>query len=84
MPTVFWLVEFHSSGGPFSFTAEDHAEFVDAFYRIAQDRNSDGSGRRVLFPKSISYRKAKPRLSLSLGKENPHEQHQERFTRRGT
>jgi hypothetical protein len=32
------LVEFHSEGGPFRFTAQDHTEFVDAFYRIAQDR----------------------------------------------
>src|SRR6476620_5021378 len=32
------VVEFHSKGGPFRFTAQDHTEFVDAFYRIAQDR----------------------------------------------
>src|SRR5271168_4484369 len=32
------VVEFHSKGGPFTFTAQDHTEFVDAFYRIAQDR----------------------------------------------
>ncbi len=32
------VVEFHSNGGPFLFTAQDHTEFVDAFYRIAQDR----------------------------------------------
>src|SRR5260221_3665835 len=32
------VVEFHSKGGPFIFTAQDHTEFVDAFYRIAQDR----------------------------------------------
>jgi enoyl-CoA hydratase/carnithine racemase len=32
------IVEFHSNGGPFIFTAQDHTEFVDAFYRIAQDR----------------------------------------------
>jgi hypothetical protein len=25
-------------GGPLTFTAQDHTEFVDAFYRIAQDR----------------------------------------------
>ena len=30
--------EFHTNEGPFTFTARDHAEFVDAFYRIAQDR----------------------------------------------
>jgi enoyl-CoA hydratase/carnithine racemase len=32
------VVEFHSNGGPFTFTAQDHTDFVDAFYRIAQDR----------------------------------------------
>jgi enoyl-CoA hydratase/carnithine racemase len=32
------LVEFHSNGGPLTFTAHDHTEFVDAFYRISQDR----------------------------------------------
>jgi enoyl-CoA hydratase/carnithine racemase len=31
-------VEFHSNGGPLTFTAQDHTDFVDAFYRIAQDR----------------------------------------------
>jgi hypothetical protein len=32
------VAEFHSNDGPFTFTAPDHTEFVDAFYRIAQDR----------------------------------------------
>jgi enoyl-CoA hydratase/carnithine racemase len=32
------VVEFHTNGGPLIFTAEDHTQFVDAFYRIAQDR----------------------------------------------
>src|ERR1700728_2778277 len=32
------VAEFHTNGGPFNFTAPDHTEFVDAFYRIAQDR----------------------------------------------
>src|SRR6266566_4515600 len=32
------VVEFHSKGGPLIFTAQDHTEFVDAFYRISQDR----------------------------------------------
>src|SRR6266850_2615172 len=32
------VAEFHSNGGPFIFTAQDHTELVDAFYRIAQDR----------------------------------------------
>ena len=30
--------QFHTNGGPFLFTAKDHTEFVDAFYRISQDR----------------------------------------------
>ena len=32
------IVVFHTDGGPIKFTAQDHTEFVDAFYRIAQDR----------------------------------------------
>jgi enoyl-CoA hydratase/carnithine racemase len=32
------VAEFHTNGGPFTFTAPDHTEFVDAFYRISQDR----------------------------------------------
>jgi enoyl-CoA hydratase/carnithine racemase len=32
------VAEFHNNGGPFTFTAQDHTEVVDAFYRIAQDR----------------------------------------------
>jgi hypothetical protein len=32
------VAEFHTDGGPFTFTAQDHTELVDAFYRIAQDR----------------------------------------------
>jgi enoyl-CoA hydratase/carnithine racemase len=34
------LVEFHSNGGPLMFTALDHTEFVEAFYRISQDREN--------------------------------------------
>src|ERR1700740_3555340 len=32
------VAEFHSNGGPLTFTAEAHTEGVDAFYRISQDR----------------------------------------------
>ena len=32
------VAEFHDNGGPFTMTAQAHTEFVDAFYRIAQDR----------------------------------------------
>ena len=34
------VAEFHTKGGPFTFTAQDHTEFVEAFYRIAQDRSN--------------------------------------------
>jgi enoyl-CoA hydratase/carnithine racemase len=32
------VAEFHTKGGPFIMTAPAHTEFVNAFYRIAQDR----------------------------------------------
>src|SRR6202521_5052692 len=32
------VVEFHSNGGPCIMNAQGHTEFVDAFYRIGQDR----------------------------------------------
>jgi enoyl-CoA hydratase/carnithine racemase len=32
------VIEFHSNGGPFIMSAQAHTEFIDAFYRIAQDR----------------------------------------------
>jgi enoyl-CoA hydratase/carnithine racemase len=32
------IAQFHTDGAPFTFTAPDHTEFVDAFYRISQDR----------------------------------------------
>ena len=32
------VVEFHTNGGPLTFAAQDHTDFVEAFYRIAQDR----------------------------------------------
>lgn len=32
------MAELHSKGGPLTFTARDHTEFVDAFFQIAQDR----------------------------------------------
>jgi enoyl-CoA hydratase/carnithine racemase len=34
------LAQFHTNDGPFTFTAQDHTELVDAFYRIAQDRTN--------------------------------------------
>jgi enoyl-CoA hydratase/carnithine racemase len=37
-PQGVLVAEFHSNGKPLTFTAQDHTEFVDAFYRIAQDR----------------------------------------------
>src|ERR1700723_2102466 len=32
------VAEFHSDDGPFIMTAQSHTEFVEAFYRISQDR----------------------------------------------
>ena len=32
------VVELHSNGGPMTFTAQNHTDIVDAFYRISQDR----------------------------------------------
>jgi enoyl-CoA hydratase/carnithine racemase len=32
------VVQFHTNGGPLTFTARDHTDFVEGFYRIAQDR----------------------------------------------
>ena len=32
------VAEFHTNGGPCIMSAQSHTEFVDAFYRIAQDR----------------------------------------------
>ena len=32
------VAQFHSDGGPLTFTAQAHTEVVDAFYRISQDR----------------------------------------------
>src|ERR1700747_3572594 len=32
--------EFHSNGGPLTYTASDHTEFVECFYRISQDREN--------------------------------------------
>jgi len=32
------VAEFHNNGGPFTMSAQAHTEFVDAFYRIGQDR----------------------------------------------
>jgi enoyl-CoA hydratase/carnithine racemase len=34
------VAEFHTNGGTFTFTAQDHTELVDAFYRVAQDRGN--------------------------------------------
>jgi enoyl-CoA hydratase/carnithine racemase len=34
------VAEFHTKGEPLQFTAQDHTDFVDAFYRIGQDRTN--------------------------------------------
>ena len=47
------VVEFHTDGGPLTFTAQDHTEFADAFYRISQDRANEiviltGTGEELI------------------------------------
>ncbi len=47
------VVEFHRKGGPFIMSAQAHTEFVDAFYRISQDRANKiviltGAGREFI------------------------------------
>jgi enoyl-CoA hydratase/carnithine racemase len=37
-PDGVLAVQFHSNGGPCIMNAPGHTEFVDAFYRIGQDR----------------------------------------------
>lgn len=37
-PEGVLIVVLHTDGGPFTFTAQDHTDLVDAFYRISQDR----------------------------------------------
>ena len=32
--------EFHTGDGPLIFRAQEHTEFVEAFYRISQDREN--------------------------------------------
>jgi enoyl-CoA hydratase/carnithine racemase len=39
-PQGVLTVQFHSKGGPLTFTAQAHTEVVDAFYRISQDREN--------------------------------------------
>jgi hypothetical protein len=39
------VVEFHTNDGRLILTAQDHTEFVNAFYRISQDR----ANRIVIF-----------------------------------
>ena len=39
-PEGVLIGEFHSGGGPLIFRAQDHTEFVEAFYRISQDRGN--------------------------------------------
>jgi hypothetical protein len=34
------LAEFHTNGGPLTFTSEDHTDLVDAFYWIDQDHSN--------------------------------------------
>ena len=34
------VATFHTKGAPLTFTAQDHTDFVEAFYRISQDRGN--------------------------------------------
>jgi enoyl-CoA hydratase/carnithine racemase len=34
------VATFNTNGGPLTFSAQDHTDFVDAFYRISQDRGN--------------------------------------------
>ncbi|MFO6445874.1 enoyl-CoA hydratase/isomerase family protein [Erythrobacter sp. NE805] len=34
------VATFHTAGGPLTFTARDHTDYTEAFYRIAQDREN--------------------------------------------
>ena len=34
------IVQLHDNGGPLVMSAEAHTEFVEAFYRISQDRGN--------------------------------------------
>jgi hypothetical protein len=40
------VVELHSQGGPLTFTARDHTDFVDAFYGIGQEVRIRSSSSR--------------------------------------
>src|SRR5580698_5589583 len=39
-PQGVLVAEFHTNNGPLTFTAKDHTDFVEAFYRISQDRDN--------------------------------------------
>jgi len=39
-PQGVLVAEFHTNNGPLTFTAQDHTDFVEAFYRISQDRDN--------------------------------------------
>src|ERR1700746_432613 len=39
-PQGVLVAEFHTNNGPLTFTAQDHTDFVEAFYRMSQDRDN--------------------------------------------
>jgi enoyl-CoA hydratase/carnithine racemase len=39
-PQGILVAEFNTNNGPLTFTAQDHTDFVEAFYRISQDRDN--------------------------------------------
>ena len=65
------VAEFHSNDGPFTFTAQDHTEFVDAFYRIAQDRANKiviltGAGGELMVRPSTIFRTSPEALCQAM------------------
>ena len=39
-PEGVLVADFHTNNDPLTFTAQDHTDFVEAFYRISQDRDN--------------------------------------------
>src|SRR5882672_5696355 len=58
------VVEFHTKGGPLTFTAHDHTDFVDAFYRIGRIARTPWSSSQE--PEAISLRTSTSRPSVTL------------------
>jgi hypothetical protein len=72
------VVEFHTKGGPFRFTAQDHTEFVDAFTgspKIERTRLcSDGNRREMAasWPRSDAATRATAPFAAARNGEDEH------------